>query len=655
MATSREERTQQRMRGAGRHEVADDSFGFVLPVVEAAPDISPPSPPPPPPPPAVRSEPNTSAKRRRLNPEDGPPSSQTRSSASRASRASRASGTSAQLGELKGYPYDVLQNKSPEDVPEPSAATSLVDGEPRDDIDILESEPAVVRRPISRGSVASRLSPEPMAEEVTESPAEAPGSGHRRRIRVNNTATQSAKLQRAVMNDEAGFTVEFTTSSPLARKTRSSVGTSSALPARSTRVSGRTWLDSAVDEVDELSPEARPPRKSDSTVTNGSARSTRSQNRRSTLSTVADLGDELSSPPDATGSVKKPGPKGKPTPTTRPPKTKAGANEVEIEGAEEVNQDEADDEEAEEIDVHEPARPHGRKRPQQQSTVREESPELHSEIVEKPRPVKEIRQKKVHGSSAKQSQPKEPKKKNKSVVRRRSAGEAIPITVQRYTKHTHVSEDDTGADILNADIPFCNRGGVNIIDVLMQVCDEVIDNSLETLHEAAGKAENSGTKKELKTKFRALEAFQEELRTRLLEHTIALDTMHALKKRVRSVQKEKLALRDEILRIRAEREQVALKMDAVRIRHETANRESLLQLGLSSTMDDIELAIENGKSAPDLSPRQAKQAELANLELLISKVAGQASSYAGDGGGSLKQIRDFNAFLERAAVVLETR
>lgn len=54
--------------------------------------------------------------------------------------------------------------------------------------------------------------------------------------------------------------------------------------------------------------------------------------------------------------------------------------------------------------------------------------------------------------------------------------------------------------------------------------------------------------------------------------------MHALKKRVRSVQKEKLTLRTEIMRIRAEREQVALKMDAVRIRHETANRESLVRL-----------------------------------------------------------------------------
>ncbi|KAI1081955.1 hypothetical protein F5B20DRAFT_40839 [Whalleya microplaca] len=658
MATNREERMQQRMRGAGRHEVADVSFNFVLPGAEVSPEAPPPSPPPPP---TVRSEPNTSAKRRRLNPEDGPPSSQTRSSASRASR------TSARRDEPRADPYNVLQHKSPEkgrenEIPATSPAGEEEPHQNDDGDDTAESVPAVAaHRPLSRGSLASRLSAEPLVEEVTESPANAPGSGHRRRIAATDVTSQSAKLQRAVLNDEAGFTGEFTTSSPLARKTRSSVGTPSVLAPRSTRASGRTMLSEAIDEVDELelAPAARLPRKSDSTASHGSARSTRSQNRRGTLGTVVDVGEQFSSPPDAVGTspIKKPKLKEKPRPAAKPREPEVEENEVDIEEEEEQGHEEeqADDEYAEEIDVHEVARRNGRKRPQP-SPARGESPELHSEIIEKTRPVKPLRRKRAQGSPAKQSQPKEPKKKNKTVVRRRrSDGEAIPIAVQRYTKRIHMDEADTDADILNAEIPFCNRGGVNVIDVLMQVCDEVIDTSLETLHEAALKAENSGTKREFRTKLRALEAFQEELRTKLLEHTIALDTMHALKKRVRSVQKEKLALRNDILRIRAEREQVALKMDAVRIRHETANRESLLQLGLSSTMDDIELAIENGRSAPDLSPSEQKQAELANLELLISTVAGQAGLVGDGGGGNLKQIKDFNAFLERAAVALEAR
>jgi hypothetical protein len=71
-------------------------------------------------------------------------------------------------------------------------------------------------------------------------------------------------------------------------------------------------------------------------------------------------------------------------------------------------------------------------------------------------------------------------------------------------------------------------------------------------------------------------------------------------------------------------------------------------------MHDIDLAVEKGQAAPELSPAEQKKADLANLELLISRVSDQACT-GSDGGGTLKQIREFNAFLERAAAVLEGR
>jgi len=42
------------------------------------------------------------------------------------------------------------------------------------------------------------------------------------------------------------------------------------------------------------------------------------------------------------------------------------------------------------------------------------------------------------------------------------------------------------------------------------------------------------------------------------------------------------------------------------------------------------------------------------MELLLKRVAGEVSNKS-DSGGMLKQIKDFNAFLERAALALETR
>lgn len=71
-------------------------------------------------------------------------------------------------------------------------------------------------------------------------------------------------------------------------------------------------------------------------------------------------------------------------------------------------------------------------------------------------------------------------------------------------------------------------------------------------------------------------------------------------------------------------------------------------------MRDIDHAVTQGRGAAELPPKAQKEAELANLELIVSQVSDQASSAAAT-GGLLNQIKDFNAFLERAAVALESR
>lgn len=58
--------------------------------------------------------------------------------------------------------------------------------------------------------------------------------------------------------------------------------------------------------------------------------------------------------------------------------------------------------------------------------------------------------------------------------------------------------------------------------------------------------------------------------------TIALDTLFTLKKRVREAQKEKVKLRERIIEIRTEREQVHLRMDAVRTKHSEDSKEALV-------------------------------------------------------------------------------
>lgn len=67
---------------------------------------------------------------------------------------------------------------------------------------------------------------------------------------------------------------------------------------------------------------------------------------------------------------------------------------------------------------------------------------------------------------------------------------------------------------------------------------------------------------------------------------IHLNHWHSLRRRLRHVQKEKLALRDEIIRLKGEREQVALRMDAVRIKHEADSKESTVRHDWNSAAED---------------------------------------------------------------------
>lgn len=56
------------------------------------------------------------------------------------------------------------------------------------------------------------------------------------------------------------------------------------------------------------------------------------------------------------------------------------------------------------------------------------------------------------------------------------------------------------------------------------------------------------------------------LGTLLMFQSIYLNHWYSLRKRIRHVQKEKLELRQEILRLKAEKDQVAVRMDGVRAR-----------------------------------------------------------------------------------------
>lgn len=153
------------------------------------------------------------------------------------------------------------------------------------------------------------------------------------------------------------------------------------------------------------------------------------------------------------------------------------------------------------------------------------------------------------------------------------SNEKIPVTVYRLTS----AASDSDTDPLASAVPMPHRPGVSSVDVLATMFEEYVNGAGDALAAAAARAEadgNAAERREFRTKLRAVEAFGEEARARLLDVAVALDGAWAVRRRVRAAMREKVALRAELLRVRGERERVALRMDGVRTRHEEEEREN---------------------------------------------------------------------------------
>jgi hypothetical protein len=330
---------------------------------------------------------------------------------------------------------------------------------------------------LSPGIAQDSSLPERVTEVVAESPANAPGSGHRMHVSLTEATVQSLRL-RDGLQDRSPAGVAHVTSSP-AQKRKRRIG--EATPKNTIRPSRRLQRtkDTQEDEgeLDELSPDQ----------TRGRTRNPRQLATQKSVAIEADGGD--------------------------------------------VSQHSA--EEAEEIDDAEAAailkKSRGRGRP---SIPAAGSPDL-----DEPTPVatktKRGRPSKI-STPAQQRQPKpaapqanakpasKPSKTSSKSSKARG-GSPIPITVHRFTKRLLYDEDDEDADILNSEIPYIKRGGVNAIDVLSQVCHEIIDSGLDTLAEGGRNSTDSALRREYKTKWSAVEAFGRELQNRLLEHVSILE------------------------------------------------------------------------------------------------------------------------------------
>lgn len=486
-----------------RHQVQNADFGDLFALAIPAPEPEPevetesseppagPSPEPAPAPlPVKRTSPNTSAKRRRLNSEglNEPAQTQAQSSTTQSSSANRSLRRALRAPvnpdpyDLENAPSTVHGDDAEEHVDEEKEAIETTPPSRVSKKGTTGAARSSASKPAAQNQAPSQSSPlkSLRAEEVTESPADQPGSGHRRRLRAGSAVTSSALLQSALQSVDNDTGHDFLqSSSPLSRKSRKS--TTGTVPSakshrtglrRSTRLSG-----SPDDDNNELSSDlpmvleqAGGPRAfSQGAVQGGDA--------PEVAETFNDHSTEIS---------------------------------------------DGNAEEAQEIHDTDAALLLGRKRPRRSKPA--VSPELSPDspdepVAKRPRKAPLVKRK----SPAKQRQPKAARAKpNKSAARKKEGGdtaEAVAIKIQRFTRPRRRADDDSGdEDPLNSIIPYANRSGVNAVDVFAQMCEEIIGKSVEKIKEGIRNAQNAAAKKESRVQLMALQAFREEIRTRLLEH-----------------------------------------------------------------------------------------------------------------------------------------
>lgn len=187
--------------------------------------------------------------------------------------------------------------------------------------------------------------------------------------------------------------------------------------------------------------------------------------------------------------------------------------------------------EAEGIDDQEAARIMTRNRSRRISTILHESPDLNKGTVVQATIARrtQISARKDSNSTQhnrKKRQRNSPQPIDKLLktpdVRIRSP---IPITVHRITKK-HAHHGNENSDDHKFDLPHSKRIGVNAIDVFSQMCQEIIGSGLATLEAGRVDSQQSALRREYSTKLRAIEAFRNELQTRLIDHVSRVEERH---------------------------------------------------------------------------------------------------------------------------------
>lgn len=184
---------------------------------------------------------------------------------------------------------------------------------------------------------------------------------------------------------------------------------------------------------------------------------------------------------------------------------------------------------------------------------------------------------------------------------RKPPKDSIPITF--YASPSPVSAAiDSEDDPLSTHQAFPSTKTINAVDVLAQVCSEIITRSSSTLETHAESELDKSRKAELKRRKKTVDTYGEELAARLLQLTRTLNINIALTTRSKAAAKEERALRKGIKKLKEEREEVGVRTEELMNEKKNCELEELLN-GISGAVKrgwEMEKARAGGKQAADM-------------------------------------------------------
>ena len=236
----------------------------------------------------------------------------------------------------------------------------------------------------------------------------------------------------------------------------------------------------------------------------------------------------------------------------------------------------------------------------------------------------------------------------------------VPITVYRLSAprpSQYISRpddaDDSDDDPLSSTAPHKSRiPGVNPVDVLNQIVSEFVSRYSDSLIKKhrefvnAPKAQRTQLKREAAT----IQAFQKHVSDLMFSLSTTLDANTELEMRVRTANKEKATLRNELMTLKTQREELALRMDHIRAKNISRRETFQSHQDVNSALFDIELAVKRGREHG-----QGAILTTEDCQISVETLASELKGFVAGEGAALSRIRDFNDGLEIKARTLEGR